>query len=320
MKAEKVVDITFMYELKDLPPMKNPLHYIQSHPNRCVAMMGLSYDNFKQLLEQAKLAHHHHQEEKEKQKIRVNLKGGGRRTSLSIDEGVCLTLFYLRQPQSFEVLGLNFGVSKTTANDTFHYWLMILRCILPASLLEQVERNGDDLDKILQELEEYRLLVDSFEQDRERPLDNDIQKKYYSGKKKRHTFKNQPIGLPKGEDIIDITVGKRGPESDITLFRVQQNNFSEKQLFAGDKAYIGEENILTPHKKPKNGELTALQKEENRVFSSSRIFIEHLIRRIRIFAISRVRFPLKSACYSEVILTVCGLVRLNLGTLEYSSI
>ena len=320
MKAEKVVDITLMYEFRDLPPMKNPLHYIQSHPNRCMAMLGISYDNFQQLLEQAKLAHQHYQEEKEKQKIRVNLKGGGRHNSLSIDEGVCLTLFYLRQPQNFEVLGLNFGVSKTTANDTFHYWLMTLRCILPASLLEQAERNGAELSKILQELEEYRLLVDSFEQDRERPSDNDIQKKYYSGKKRRHTFKNQVIGLPKGDDIIDITVGERGPESDITLFRVQRNNFSERQLFAGDKAYIGEENILTPHKKPKNGELTALQKEENRVFSSSRIFIEHLIRRIRIFSISRIRFPLKSVCYCEVILTVCGLVRLNLSTLEYSSI
>ena len=89
-----------------------------------------------------------------------------------------------------------------------------------------------------------------------------------------------------------MIVGKRGPESDIILFRVQQNNFSEQQLFEGDKAYIGEENILTPHKKPKNRELTAIQKEENRVISSSRIFIEHLIRRIRIFPISRIRFPL----------------------------
>ena len=300
--------------------MKNPLHYIQSKPNRCIAMLGLSYDDFEQLLEQAKLAHYRYQDEKEKQKIRVNAKGGGRRNSLSIDEGICLTIFYLRQAPNFEVLGLHFGVSKTTANDTFHYWLTILRRILPASLLEQAERNGDDLSKILQELEEYRLLVDSFEQDRERPSDNDIQKKYFSGKKKRHTFKNQVIGLEKGDDIIDITVGKRGPESDITLFRVQQKNFSEQQLFAGDKAYVGEENISTPHKKPKNGELTTNQKEENRIFSGSRIFIEHLIRRIRIFPISHIRFPLKSDCYCEVILTVCGLVRLTLGALEYSSI
>ena len=122
-----MVDITLMYEFKGLPPMKSPLHYIESHPNRCMAMLGISYDNFQQLVEQAKLAHQRYQEEKEKHKIRVNLKGGGRHNSLSINESVCLTLFYLRQPQNFEVLGLNFGASKTTANDTFHYWLMTLQ-------------------------------------------------------------------------------------------------------------------------------------------------------------------------------------------------
>jgi hypothetical protein len=38
-------------------------------------------------------------------------------------EQVCLCLFYLRHLPTFEVLGIQFGVSKTEANDTFHYWL-----------------------------------------------------------------------------------------------------------------------------------------------------------------------------------------------------
>jgi len=33
----------------------------------------------------------------------------------------------------FEILGLLFDISKTKANDTFNYWLDILRDILPAS-------------------------------------------------------------------------------------------------------------------------------------------------------------------------------------------
>ena len=37
---------------------------------------------------------------------------------------------------TFEVLGLHFGIWKTEAKDTFHYWLEILRNVLPASLLE----------------------------------------------------------------------------------------------------------------------------------------------------------------------------------------
>ena len=41
----------------------------------------------------------------------------------------------------FEVLGLHLGISKTEAKDTFHYCLEILGDVLPASLLEQVEKH-----------------------------------------------------------------------------------------------------------------------------------------------------------------------------------
>ncbi len=75
-------------------------------------------------------------------------------------------------------------------------------------------------------LEEIELLVDTTEQSRERPSAYQEQKKYYSGKKGFHTLKNSVVSCAKGEDIIDITVGARGPEADINLFRQQQNKFS----------------------------------------------------------------------------------------------
>ena len=64
------------------------------------------------------------------------------------------------------------------------------------------------------------------EQRRERPSDHKEQEKYFSGKKKQHTFKNQFIVLPKGKDIVDVEVGKKGPKSDISLFREQQEKFN----------------------------------------------------------------------------------------------
>jgi hypothetical protein len=45
---------------------------------------------------------------------------------------------------TFKVLGLHFGISKTEAKDTFHYWLEILRDVFPPSLLEQVEKHDSD--------------------------------------------------------------------------------------------------------------------------------------------------------------------------------
>ena len=178
-----------------------------------------------------------------------------------------------------------------------------------------MEKHESDYALVLELLKEFKLIVDSMEQPRERPTDNSEQQEYFSGKKKQHTFKNQLITLPKGKDIVDVEVGKKGPTSDISLFRSQQEKFEASQMFEGDKAYQGAEKITTPQKKPRRGELTLLQKAKNQELSSQRIFVEHVIRLVKIFQIARQRFPLNSRMYEQVILTVCGLVRLRIGAL-----
>lgn len=93
-----------------------------------------------------------------------------------------MCLFYLRQIPTFEVLGMIFGVSKTEANETFHYWIKILRKILPSSLIEQFENQEGDLMIVQEILTSFKLLVDSLEQPIDRPFDNEEQKKFFSGK------------------------------------------------------------------------------------------------------------------------------------------
>ena len=149
--------------------------------------------------------------------MRVNALGGGRKAILSTESEIGLCLFYLRHLPTFEILGLQFGISKTSANDIFHYWLKILREILPASLLEQLRSQTSDREVVQELLTEFELLVDSTEQSGERPGEYKEQKKFYSGKKKKHTFKNQFIILPQVRDIVDVIVGLPGPASDINL-------------------------------------------------------------------------------------------------------
>lgn len=295
--------------------MKNPFHYIQESPKRSKGLLGISYEQFLQLVRQAEKHAQQQQVQRERTKIRLNAKGGGRPPKLTIAEQVCLCLFYLRHLPTFEVLGLQFGVSKSEANDTFHDWLVVLRELLPASLLEQLEHEVDELEMVLELLSEFRLIVDSTEQPRERPGDQKEQQQCFSGKKKQHTFKNQLITLPEGKDIVDVMVGAPGPTSDISLFRTQQHKFTDEQQFEGDKAYVGATQMTTPDKKPRKGELTEQQKAENKIFSSKRIFVEHLIRLVKLFRIAKERFRLHPDTYKSVIYTVCGLVRLRIGTL-----
>ena len=313
-------------EILPLQLMTNPLEYIHQHPHLAKQTIGLNLTQLSQLTFQAvslcECGCTARDEERKKQdelkKIRVNKKGAGRTKNLSKSEEICLTLVYLRQMPIFLLLGIMFGVSRTSANDIFHYWLPILRDVLPSSLFEEWERQTE-IDELMKELlAEKKLLVDSTEQPRERPSDYEEQEKYFSGKKKRHTFKNQVISLPDGKDIVDAIIGERGPAADINLLRKQQEGFSKNQTFEGDKAYIGAERTKTPHKKSPKKELTDTQKDENKKRSQERIYIEHLIRIIKIFRVASERFRLRPNSYQQVIRVILGLVRLRMGGFEFS--
>ena len=164
-------------------------------------------------------------------------------------------------------------------------------------------------------LTEYELIMDSYEQPIERPGDYEEQKKYYSGKKANHTRKSQVIVLPKGKDIVDIVIGKPGPTSDKKIFDERQPEFAPNQTFQGDKAYQGGQSIRTPQKKPRNKELTKDAQLQNKELGCQRIFVEHLIRLLKIFRVAQERFRLSPDKYDRIIMTICGLVRFRVGVL-----
>jgi len=294
--------------------MPNPLQYIEKHPDRAKEIIGIEYEQWLALVEVAKIEEERIRLAREQEKVRINKKGGGRPKKLKREEEVCLCIFYLRHLPTFELLGMHFNISKTEANDTFNYWIKIIRKILPSSLMEQAKKDKEELELIKEMLTKHELIVDSWEQPRERPKDNQTQKEYYSGKKKQHTFKGQVITLPLGKDLVDVEVGRQGKASDINIFREQQKKFNVEQRFTGDKGYQGGMNIKTPQKKPRGKELTDLQKDANKEISSDRIYVEHVIRLIKIFRAAKERFRMRKNKYEEVILTICGLVRLRIGT------
>lgn len=158
--------------------MTSPLKRIQEHPSEAKRLIGIEYDQFLSLVALAQIRHQQKQEEMELNKVRINLAGGGRKPGMLADTGVCLCLVYLRQQPIFEILGLLFDVSKTKANDAFHYWSEILREILPASQIEEVENDLIAYAELRQKLTEYQLIVDSEEQPTARPVDYQEQKKY----------------------------------------------------------------------------------------------------------------------------------------------
>lgn len=290
--------------------------YLQKNPEQTKRLLGINYQQLKDLIELGKLLNQRKREETEKTKIRINRAGGGNHAKLSEEEQIILMLLYLRHNLSFQLLGLMFKISESTAHNIFNYWQKLLAKNLPSSLLEQVKKCQENEEEVREKLTEYELVIDSCEQEIERPKDYQEQKKYYSGKKRQHTLKTQFVVLPKVREIVDVVSGQPGPVSDISVCRKTLNKFDKKQRFKGDKAYVGEPQITTPMKKPRKGELTANQKQKNRTLSGERIEVEHLIRLVKIFRVIQERFRLQRKRYKSVLSTVCGLVRLRLGSLN----
>jgi hypothetical protein len=114
--------------------------YIQKHPREVKRLLGITFDEFEQLIEQGKTLHQIKQEEIEKQKVRIIKAGSGKPAKLSIEEQIVLTLFYLRHQLTFQILGLLFEVSESTAHNLFNYWQMLLREGVPTSILEQITK------------------------------------------------------------------------------------------------------------------------------------------------------------------------------------
>jgi transposase len=83
--------------------------YLRKYPLRTKQILGISYKQLQSLLNCAQNSHKEIKAKKERQKIRINASGGGRPEKLTVEEQVCLCLFYLRQMPTFEILGMLFG-------------------------------------------------------------------------------------------------------------------------------------------------------------------------------------------------------------------
>ncbi len=107
--------------------MSNPINYIHKYPHRSKRILGISYQQFRKLVQQATLRQSQESQRIEQTKMRVNAPGGGRKPILSTESEIGLCLFYLRHLPTFEILGLQFGISKTgsmspySENNPFRY-------------------------------------------------------------------------------------------------------------------------------------------------------------------------------------------------------
>lgn len=79
--------------------------YLDKNPQEAKRLLGMEYEQLIELIQAAQLLEEKIREEKEKTKIRLIKGGGGRRLKLSVESQILLTLIYLHQMPTFQMLG-----------------------------------------------------------------------------------------------------------------------------------------------------------------------------------------------------------------------
>jgi len=276
-----------------------------------LAMTGYTLEEF-----QALLPHFRVQFERYMTTHKLDGKPRGKRAYSSyrnsplptIEDKLLFVLVYLKQGTTQEMHATLFGMHQPDAN----VWIHLLHRILNQTLALLGELPARDAEVLNLEEEQWRIFFhDGTERPVPRPTDKDVQKMYYSGKKKQHTVKNILLTDP----LCRISFLSRTCEGKKHDKRVADE--ADYDLPAGSSLLqdIGFQGftldgviIIQPKKKPRGKELTAEEKEINRLISSIRIRIEHAIGGVKRYRIVKDRSRAwKNNFRDQVMETCCGL-------------
>src|SRR3954469_1868089 len=223
--------------------------------------------------------------------------GAGGAFGLTTTDQVLLTVVWLRQYPTQEVLGFLFGVSDSTALRAVRRCLPVLEKAGKATMRMPDPGAGrrKRLPALLADTPGLAVVVDTFEQRTHRPRRR--QRAYYSGKKKAHTLKSQ-VAVDEDGRVVDVAESRPGRWADWKVFR--RSGLAGKLIRAkvgalGDLGYVGLDGVsprlhgATPRRKPRGKRRPPEDRRYNRAFARRRITVEHSLARLRRYqALSQV--------------------------------
>ena len=274
------------------------------------ALTGLNRKAFDQLL----VAFSPVYEQSRQTQPRQRAVGGGRKARLlGTQEKLFFILFYFKCYPTFDLAGIIFDLHRSQAHD----WMHRLQPILEETLGQKMVLPERKLDSIEAFLERFpgveRVMIDGTERPIQRPQDSEAQKANYSGKKKRHTRKHL-AAVDETKRILVLSKAREG--------KLHDKRFHDEDDIAGavpdeisievDLGFLGlhkeYDNIHLPHRKPKAGELSSQQKEENRALSLSRVVCENAFAGVKRYnAVTAIYRNRKAGFDDHLMLTAAGL-------------
>ncbi len=259
------------------------------------------------------------QRDKELGRKRLRERGGGRNGALSnLEDKLLFILFYFKIYPVQEVQGYVFGMGQTQAGEWIHRLTPILNRALGYEK-QLPARKAQDIEQVLKMCPNLEFIIDGTERPIRRPKNKAKQKEYYSGKKGRHTVKNNVVTEKPTKKVKVLSATCEGKKHDKKLADEQAIPFPKGSQVWKDTGFQGyePEGVTTyqPMKKPKGKELTIEQKQKNKELSAERIGVEHSIGGIKVFRIVHDTFRNFREDFDDLVMeTACGLHNLRLDS------
>ena len=280
---------------------------------------GLSLPAFHQLLVAFQEAYEALLDEQDarRETPRQRQRGGGRHAVLyTAADKLVFILFYFKFYPTQAVQGFFFGLSQPQANEWIHRLTLVLNAALGYEM-QLPARKTADAEAILAACPGLEFIIDGTERPIARPKDKQRQKEYYSGKKKRHTVKNTVITDKQTKKIKVLGQTVPGKKHDKKLADEEDWPFPCDSHVWKDTGYQGYEPEHTtthqPRKKPRNGQLTEAEKQQNQAIRKERIGVEHSIGGAKVYRIVREQFRNRKAGFVDHVMEIaCGLHNLRL--------
>lgn len=297
---------------------------LKNKPKAFLAFTGFTVKEFQILLPAFTVAWERYvQQHSLPPEIRQRGYGGGRKARLATcEEKLLFILVYLKTYPLQEVLAFHFDMSQGQACQWIHILSEILRLTLgelghlperdPQKVKQLLETYMDESQHCESSTEVESFAIDGTERRRQRPSDQEEQKRFYSGKKKTHTVKNNVI-VTLGKRRVEYLSGTwEGKKHDKKICDDESHDFPKGSTLYKDTGFQGYEpagvHTRQPKKKPRGGELTVAEKEQNSLISSMRIVVEHVICGVKRCRIVKDVFRNTRDRFADLVMEIaCGL-------------
>jgi hypothetical protein len=299
---------------------------LRNKPKAFLAFTGFAVEEFQILLTTFTTAWERYvQQHSLPPELRQRGYGAGRKARLgTCQEKLLFILVYLKTYPLQEVLAFHFDMSQGQACQ----WIHVLSEVLQLALGELRHLPERDPQKVKELLETYmdessqheaaaetelgNFGIDGTERRRQRPRDQEKQKRFYSGKKKTHTVKNNLIVTLGNRRVEYLGRTWEGKKHDKKICDEEGHEFPEGSTLYKDTGFQGYEpagvHTRQPKKKPRGRELTLEEKERNSLISSMRIVVEHVICGVKRCRIVKDVFRNTRDRFADLVMEIaCGL-------------